>query len=174
MQQLPNKWDFRFLELAKLVSTWSKDTSSQMGACITTSDRRILSVGYNGICRHVSDDVPERHERPLKYKWFEHAERNAIYNAAASGVSIAGCTMHCMCTPCCDCARAIIQSGLSRVAFQSIIGKHIVIGTDISFVPAKPTCAKAMKKLLQMGSSYMKRFNRITTDECTYSSSLHS
>ena len=117
MQQLPNKWDLRLLELAKLVSTWSKDTSSQMGACITTSDRRILSVGYNGMCRHVSDDVPERHERPLKYKWFEHAERNAIYNAAASGVSISGCTMHCMCTPCCDCARAIIQSGLSRVVW---------------------------------------------------------
>lgn len=109
-----DKWDLRFLELAKLVSAWSKDQSSKMGACIVGQRHEILSVGYNGMCRGINDDVPERNQRPLKYKWFEHAERNAIFNAAANGVRLAGSTIYAVCAPCCDCARSIIQSGIAR------------------------------------------------------------
>jgi len=105
-------WDSRFLGLATLVSTWSKDQSSKVGACIVGPNREIRSVGYNGMCRGVDDEVPERHERPLKYKWFEHAERNAIYNAVSHGTSVSGCVIYVTHPPCCDCARGIIQSGI--------------------------------------------------------------
>jgi dCMP deaminase len=74
-----------------------------------------VAHGWNGFPRGVDDDVDERHERPAKYLWTEHAERNAIYNAAAIGAATAGCTMYLPWYPCTGCARAIIQSGISEV-----------------------------------------------------------
>jgi len=77
-------------------------------------------MGYNGMPRGIDDDVDERHERPTKYLWFEHAERNAIYNAASNGTALEGCTMYInSLPPCCDCARAIIQSGIIEVVVNS-------------------------------------------------------
>jgi dCMP deaminase len=60
----------------------------------------------------VNDEVENRHERPAKYKWTEHAERNAIYNAARVGIPLDGCRMYLPWFPCMECARAIIQSGI--------------------------------------------------------------
>jgi len=72
----------------------------------------VLATGWNGFPRGIDDDRDERHERPAKYKWTEHAERNAIYNAAANGTALRGATMVMPWYPCADCARAIIQSGI--------------------------------------------------------------
>lgn len=105
-------WDKRFIDLADHISSWSKDRSTKVGAVIVGNNKEILSVGYNGFPRGVSDDIKERHERPLKYKWSEHAERNAIYNAARNGVRTEGASMYLQWFPCCDCARAVIQSGI--------------------------------------------------------------
>lgn len=116
------KWDGRFLEHAQLIASWSKDESTQVGAIIVTDDRRVVSTGYNGLCRGVSDNAdvyPERHKRPEKYFWYEHAERNCIYNAANLGVSTALCTMYSTLAPCSDCARAIIQCGIKRVVWMA-------------------------------------------------------
>jgi dCMP deaminase len=104
-------WDKRFMDLAWHVSTWSKDRSTKVGAVITL-DRTLLSIGFNGMPRKVNDDRNERHERPIKYMWMEHAERNAIFN---SHCSLAGATIHSTLYPCADCARAIIQTGITRV-----------------------------------------------------------
>lgn len=109
------KWNYRFLELASLVSTWSKDPSTQTGAVVVGPDKEIRATGYNGLVRGVSDDIPERMERPTKYDFFEHAERNAIYNACLIGTQLKGCTIFCTLTPCTDCARAIIQAGIKEV-----------------------------------------------------------
>lgn len=79
------------------------------------SARQLLSAGYNGFPRGVSDDIDERHERPQKYKWTEHAERNAIYNAAREGVSLYRSVMYVPLFPCADCARAIIQAGIAVI-----------------------------------------------------------
>ncbi|MBT3703387.1 MAG: CMP deaminase, partial [Alphaproteobacteria bacterium] len=76
------KWDQRFLKLADEVATWSKDRSTQVGAVIVMKDRAPGPYGYNGFPRQIDDEAEERHNRPAKYKWTEHAERNAIYNAA--------------------------------------------------------------------------------------------
>ena len=120
------KWDIRFLKLAKEVSTWSKDSSTQVGCVITTPDRRIISTGYNGLPRQCNDNIkshPERHIRPTdggsKYSWYEHGERNAIYNAAYLGVSLKDCIIYVTTSlPCVDCSRAIIQSGIKKVVWE--------------------------------------------------------
>jgi dCMP deaminase len=65
--------------------------------------------------RGVDDDIAERHERPAKYSWTEHAERNALYNAARVGISVIGCTAYVNWFPCIDCARGLVQSGIVRL-----------------------------------------------------------
>ena len=87
------KWHYRFMELAKLVATWSKDTSTKTGAVIVGPDKEIRATGYNGFVRGVDDDVFERFERPTKYDFFEHAERNAVYTACAEPASKAAFCM---------------------------------------------------------------------------------
>ncbi len=83
------RWDRRFLELAKMFGTWSKDRSAGTGCVIVGSDRLLRVTGYNGFVRGIDDEVSKRHERPEKYLWTEHAERNAIYNAAKlAGIGI--------------------------------------------------------------------------------------
>ena len=110
-------WDEKFIRIATEIASWSKDQGTKVGAVIVGPDREIRSTGYNGFCRGVNDDVPRRHDRPAKYMWTEHAERNAVYNAARIGVSLIGCTLYMNFEPlpCTDCARAIIQSGIARV-----------------------------------------------------------
>ena len=81
--------------------------------------QEIRATGFNGFPRGVDDTVEERHERPAKYVWTEHAERNAIYNAARSGTSLDGCTLYVNLHPCADCARAIIQTGITLVVCPS-------------------------------------------------------
>lgn len=110
-----SKWDVRFLRLALEVSTWSKDRSTQVGAVIVGDDRSPGPYGYNGFPRFIDDEKEERHIRPTKYNWTEHAERNAIYNAARMGVALKGSTIYVTHVPCADCARAIIQVGITRV-----------------------------------------------------------
>jgi len=111
-----NTWDNKFIALAEYVATWSKDESTKVGAVIVDEESKdIISMGYNGLPRGCNDNVPERQERPLKYSWFEHAERNSIYNAARHGKATNGKTMYLQWFPCKDCARAIIQSGIKKV-----------------------------------------------------------
>jgi dCMP deaminase len=113
--QMPKQWTEYFLEIADLVATKSKDKSRQVGCVLVGPDHEVLSTGYNGMCRGLNDDVPERHERPEKYYWFEHAERNAVYNAARAGVKLKGATAYMQSAPCADCARALIQAGVTRI-----------------------------------------------------------
>jgi dCMP deaminase len=108
-------WNKRFIELTKHIATWSKDKSTGVAALIADDDKRIVSVGYNGFPTGCDDEKEERHQRPAKYLYTEHAERNAIYNAARIGVSVKDCTMYLMWFPCVDCTRAIIQSGIKKL-----------------------------------------------------------
>ncbi len=110
-----SKWDSRFLRLAREVATWSKDRSTRVGAVIVGEDRTPGPYGYNGFPRYIDDEREDRHARPSKYDWTEHAERNAIYNAARMGVALKGGAIYVTHVPCADCARAIIQVGIVRV-----------------------------------------------------------
>ena len=110
------RWVEYFQNLAHQVKLKSKDERTQIGAVIVGKDKEIVSTGYNSFPRGIDDNIKERQERPEKYFWFEHAERNAIYNAARIGVSTKGCTMYLSCgIPCSDCARGIINAGIVRI-----------------------------------------------------------
>ena len=112
-------WDEYFINIAEQVKLKSKDEKTQIGVVIVGKDNEIVSTGYNSFPRGINDNLSERQERPEKYFWFEHAERNAIYNAARIGVSTMGTTMYMTCDlSCADCARAIINSGVSKVVFK--------------------------------------------------------
>lgn len=109
-------WDEYFLNIAEQVKLKSKDQSTQIGAVIVGRNKEIVSTGYNSFPRGIDDSVLARQERPEKYFWFEHAERNAIYNAALIGASTEGCTMYLSCEiPCADCTRGIINSGIKEI-----------------------------------------------------------
>ena len=103
--------------MTELARTKSKDRSTQVGAVIVGNGHTVLSMGYNGFPRGVLDDVDSRHERPVKYLFTEHAERNAIYAAAKNGIKLDGAVMYVSCggVPCADCCRAIIQAGIVEV-----------------------------------------------------------
>ena len=112
-------WDEYFINIAEQVKLKSKDNKTKIGVVIVGKDNEIVSTGYNSFPRGINDDVEERQERPEKYFWFEHAERNAIYNAARIGVSTLGTTMYMTCgISCADCARAIINSGISKIVLR--------------------------------------------------------
>lgn len=108
-------WDDYFKLLTGVVASKSKDRSTKVGCVIVGPDNEIRTTGYNSFPRKVNDDREERHERPEKYFWTEHAERNAIYNAARVGTSILGCRAYLDWFPCMDCARGLAQSGIVEV-----------------------------------------------------------
>lgn len=114
-------WDEYFMGIALLSSMRSKDPSTQVGACIVNADKRILSMGYNGMPRCCSDDdFPwDKNDNPLdsKYLYVCHAELNAILNCSVG--TVRGCTVYTTLFPCNECAKAIIQSGISEVVYMS-------------------------------------------------------
>ncbi len=109
------EWDDYFMTMVYLVSTRSKDESTKLGSVVVGPDNEVRSIGYNSFPRGINDYVPGRQQRPEKYYWFEHSERNAIYNAVLIGVSLKGCKLYTNGVPCADCARAIINSGIKEV-----------------------------------------------------------
>ena len=113
-------WDEYFVSMLYLVAMKSKDAKTQNSTIIVGPDNEIRSTGYNSFPRGINDNVPERQERPEKYFWFEHGERNAIYNAARVGVPLKDCKLYVTGVPCMDCARAIVQSGIKEVIYHEL------------------------------------------------------
>lgn len=107
------KWAGRLLKMAKDIASWSKDESTKVGAVITSADGRPVSWGFNGMPMGIDDTVPERHERPYKYKWMAHAEQNAM--DLASTADLSDCVMFITFSPCTTCARSIIQRGIKTI-----------------------------------------------------------
>lgn len=107
-----SKWDRRFLGLANLVATWSKDPSTGVGAVIVDDKHRIVSMGFNGFPRAVRDDDAILENREEKLRRTIHAEANAILFAPRS---VEGCTIYVTHPPCAKCAATIIQAGITRV-----------------------------------------------------------
>jgi dCMP deaminase len=115
------KWDKRYLTLAREVSKWSKDPSKKIGCLIVGDKGQIISQGYNGFPRGISDSKARYNTREIKYKYVVHAEANAIYNAIHNGASVAGATIYVTGLPVChECAKAIIQTGISRVVMDCL------------------------------------------------------
>jgi dCMP deaminase len=105
-------WDRHFLDLAEVISRPSKDPSRRVGAVIADTLRRLVGSGYNGFPRRMDDDQGRYGERLVKLKLVVHAEANAIYNSVSS---LSGCVLYCTSFPCTECAKAIVQCGITRV-----------------------------------------------------------
>ena len=119
--------------MADDVATWSKDPSRKIGAVIV-KDRRILSTGYNGFPRGVNDTEDRYLDRDVKYKMVCHAEENAIYNAALEGISLKGSTMYVSGLPVCNnCARGIIQTGITSVIMRAPVASSVPTNWEESF-----------------------------------------
>lgn len=104
------------MSLAKFISNWSKDPSTKVGAVIVDDDNRIVSTGYNGFAKRVSDESDRYDDRAVKYKIILHAEENAIMFANRS---LEGCSLYVTnLYPCAHCASLIIQSGIRKVYIQ--------------------------------------------------------
>ena len=113
-------WDEYFMGLAHLSAMRSKDPSTQVGAVIVSGEHRVVSIGYNGFPNGCSDDeFPWDREGVFgatKYPYVVHAELNAILN---SKNDLRGCSIYVSLFPCNECAKAIIQSGISRIVYES-------------------------------------------------------
>lgn len=107
----------RFIGLAGLLASWSEDCDIHVRAVIVGGNHEIRATGYNGLPHGISDQDDRRFDRVSgeKFYWAEHAEPNAINNAARIGTPLAGCTIYVNRYPCADCARAIIQTGISKL-----------------------------------------------------------
>lgn len=138
--------------IALLSAQRSKDSSTQVGACIVTQDNKILSLGYNGMpigCN--DDDMPwARSGAPLetKYMYVCHAELNAILNHASGTGSLRGARVYTTLFPCNECAKAIIQSGIAEVIYYEdkyadsdsvIASKRMFDMVGIRYIPYQPT-----------------------------------
>jgi dCMP deaminase len=121
-RSLPQKeWDRRFMEVAKLTSSWSKDPSTKVGAVVVNRKNVILSSGWNGFPRGIKDDSDRLNIREIKYKYIVHAEMNAIYNATYNGVSLDNSTLYVYGLPICsECTKGVIQVGIKRVVLPSL------------------------------------------------------
>lgn len=100
---------------------YSTDRDTQVGCVITDQYLFVLQVGANTHTRGM-EQTEDNSTRPNKYDWIEHAERNAIYDAARKGLALEGTIMHLPGFPCVECARAIAQSGIKTLAHGSTEG----------------------------------------------------
>ena len=124
-----DKWDKRFLEMAKLVSSWSScyQDNRQVGAVIV-KDKRIMTTGYNGApagvesCKSKEECLRRKLNIPSGTKhelcFAVHAEQNAVIQASRFGVNISGATLYCTHQPCVICAKIIINAGITRVVYK--------------------------------------------------------
>ncbi len=111
-------WDQYFMTIAYAVSMKSKDPSTRVGAIIVGIDNEIRSTGYNGFPRNISDKLNRYENKEYKQLIENHAEENAIMNCVRIGTPVKGCRLYTTWTPCANCARLIIQAGITAVIYD--------------------------------------------------------
>ena len=109
-----DKWNLRFMKLAKETASWSKDLRTKVGSVIVR-DRNPISMGFNGLPTNCNDEIKERFEPPQKYLWTIHSEANSLVQAAKHGVKTEGCFMYVTLFPCANCAGLIVNAGIKKL-----------------------------------------------------------
>lgn len=143
-------WEDTFMAIASVVRLRSKDPSTQVGACVVSSDNRILSVGYNGAPNRFHDSefpwAREGEAYETKYPYVVHAERNAILNFRGSLREFEGATIYVTHFPCNECAKEIVQTGIREVVYlkdpkddtlEVMASKRIFQATGINYRQAE-------------------------------------
>ena len=118
-------WDETFMNIAHVARLRSKDPATQVGACIVSEDRRILSIGYNGAPNGFDDEEfpwGRESENPLerKHLFVVHAERNAILNFRGSLREFKGATVYVSLFPCNECAKELAQVGVRELVYEEM------------------------------------------------------
>lgn len=111
-------WPDYFFGQMNGIKRKSKDKHTKFGCIIAGPSHEIRTTGFNSFPRKLNDNIAERYERPEKYFWMVHAERNAIYNAAKMGTPLDGCNAYIDGLPCGDCAQGLIQVGIKEVYYD--------------------------------------------------------
>ncbi len=113
-------WDECFMRMAHVIAERSKDPSTQAGAVVVNEKNIVVGMGYNGWPRGIkTDELPWEREGSLyesKYAYVVHAEENAVYN---SNARTEGCKIYCTLFPCNECAKTIIQNGITEMIFEN-------------------------------------------------------
>ena len=112
-------WDEYFMGMAVLSSLRSKDPSTKVGAVIVSDEKKVVSIGYNGMPRYCDEDQLTWNKGEgldSKYLYVCHAEMNAILNVQNGG-SLKGTTVYVTLFPCNECAKALIQTGVKEVVY---------------------------------------------------------
>lgn len=153
-------WDEYFMGLAHLSALRSKDPSTQVGAVIVDQNNKVVSIGYNGLPRGCSDDEfpwgREGNMQESKYAYVVHAELNAILNSPRP---VTGCTLYVSLFPCNECAKAIIQSGICKIIYES--DKYA--DTDATIISKRMLTAAGVE-LVQLKQSISLNLNRVNFD----------
>jgi len=140
-------WDEYFMGIAELSALRSKDPSTQVGACIVDANKKVVSIGYNGMPRHCDEEQLTWNKNEgldSKYLYVCHAEFNAILNTR-NGSSVEGCTLYVTLFPCNECAKAVIQTGIKEIVYACDKYKDT-------------TGVKASKKLLKLAGVKLREY----------------
>lgn len=133
---IPPSFDELFMREVYLIASKSKDPMTKIGAVLVKDNHSILR-GYNGIVQGVKD-LPERMERPEKYDWMSHAERNACYMGARFGIATDGTTLYTQGLPCVQCADAVVNCGIREIVlhkqWEDLIPQTRATGSDRPWV----------------------------------------
>ncbi len=115
-------WDEYFMGIALLSCERSKDPNTKVGACIVDENKKVVSIGYNGMpsgCDENQLSWNRGEGLDSKYLYVCHAEFNAILNTRNGTSALRGCTLYVTLFPCNECTKAIIQTGIKEVVYIS-------------------------------------------------------
>ena len=112
-----SEWDEYFMEIAEVVASRSKDPSSKMGCVIVDENKRVVSLGYNGMLQGADESKMTLSERPMKYYFAIHSEMNALIFAKRD---LTGCTVYNRVATCENCLKYCLQAGITRFVYKEL------------------------------------------------------
>ena len=117
MNQKQREWDEYFMKIAETVAEKSKDPSSKMGCVIVDQNKRVVSLGYNGMIQGADESKMTLEERPMKYYFAIHSEMNAVIFAHQD---LTGCTLYNKVATCENCLKYCLQAGIKRFVYKEL------------------------------------------------------
>lgn len=117
MDKKQREWDEYFMRIAEAVAEKSKDPSSKMGCVIVDKNKRVVSLGYNGMVQGADESKMTLSERPMKYYFAVHSEMNALIFAYQD---VAGCTLYNRVATCENCLKHCLQAGIKRFVYKEL------------------------------------------------------